>query len=315
MLGGGKTEAVDGRRLGGEPGLATSDSQHTDAAAGQRNGPQATRPRFLFSINPGRAGSQYLAKLLGTARGVTAFHEPPPDMAGRYVKLFPRDKQTLLARLLYVPIYARKYAKIRAIRKTMRSFPAGEVYAETNHEFILSFYDVAMNHLHPVRVILLRRYLPKIVCSLVSLNRFTPGDRVTRYWYSSPNSPSAAIRAAARDAEMDQVDLCIAYVLDIEARAQRFKRQFPHVPVVEVRVEELNDLAGVRRCFEQLEIEPTGETETVVGEVVNRRTHVKERVGRTLSEEDCLERVRKYVGRCHDQGIELPELPHLEKRD
>ncbi|MBW7898496.1 hypothetical protein B188_13730 [Candidatus Brocadiaceae bacterium B188] len=38
--------------------------------------------RLLFSINPGRSGSQYLAELLGTAEEVTSFHEAEPPMNG-----------------------------------------------------------------------------------------------------------------------------------------------------------------------------------------------------------------------------------------
>ena len=40
---------------------------------------------LIFSINSGRAGSNYLAKLLGTAREVISFHEAEPNMAGKYL--------------------------------------------------------------------------------------------------------------------------------------------------------------------------------------------------------------------------------------
>jgi hypothetical protein len=34
--------------------------------------------RYLFCINAGRSGSNYLAELLATAQGVAAFHEAEP---------------------------------------------------------------------------------------------------------------------------------------------------------------------------------------------------------------------------------------------
>jgi hypothetical protein len=43
--------------------------------------------RYIFSINTGRAGSQYLSDLLGMAKNVVSFHEPQPQMIDRYLNL------------------------------------------------------------------------------------------------------------------------------------------------------------------------------------------------------------------------------------
>ena len=46
--------------------------------------------RLIFSINSGRSGSQYLAKLLDSAKEVTAFHEAEPKMIGKYLRLIEK---------------------------------------------------------------------------------------------------------------------------------------------------------------------------------------------------------------------------------
>jgi len=66
---------------------------------------------------------------------------------------------------------------------------------------------------------------------------------------SSPNAATAVLPAIGPDTTLDQFDLSIAYLLDIEARAVRFKIEYPHVRTHEVRLEELNEIKGVEEFF------------------------------------------------------------------
>ncbi len=267
--------------------------------------------QLVFSINSGRSGSDYLYRLLSTAENGTAFHEPRPSMAGSRMSRVPASQPSLFDRAFYCGMYIKKYQKVKAIRQAIKEMPAGHTYIETNHMFILTFYDVIMNHFQNVNVVLLRRYLPWVVKSFLDLNMFVPEDSKTKYWTSSPNSPSAAVRALAADDQMDQVDRCIAYVIDIEARAQRFKRQFPQATVIEKRLLELNEREHVEDLFEQLKLKTTPETWNVVGEVVNDKTEDKQT---DFSEEFCRDRILQYVQKCKSRGIVLPDLPHLDKK-
>jgi hypothetical protein len=264
--------------------------------------------RLVFSINSGRSGSLYLYHLLSTAANATAFHEPRPSLAGRYVTRWPASRPTLMDLVRYPVIYAKKREKAMTIRRTLSELPEGHVYVETSHMFILSFYDVVMRHFDQVEIVQLRRYLPRVMKSFLDLNMFTPEDSKTRFWTSRPNSPSAAVTALAPNAEMDPADRCIAYLIDIEARAQRFRRRYPRVPVIETRLEELNDRDRVQWLFDQLRLEPTAKTWSVMGEVRNDKAHEKKS---NVSEEYCLERLLQYVDKCRQKGIKLPELPHL----
>jgi hypothetical protein len=143
-------------------------------------------------------------------------------------------------------MYAYKYRKVRAIRRIARSLPPGHVDAETNHMFILAFHDVVMNHLRPVDVIVLRRHLAATVKSFVDLGHFLPDCPFTRFWFTSPNSPSAAVSAVAPDNELEQFDRIIEYLIDVEARAQRFIAQHPNVRVVEFRPRTESSGSGAR---------------------------------------------------------------------
>ncbi len=269
--------------------------------------------RTIFSINSGRSGSRYLYRLLDTVPDITAYHEADPDMAGRYVKWFPSDDLSPWQRLLTLPVHIQKLRKIKAIKRSMQGQPDSQIYAETNFQFILSFYDAALKHFPVVHVVLLRRYLPKVLKSWIDLGWFTDTHPFTVYWCGEPNNPGTAVRAPGSRKELDAVDWCIWYLIDVEGRAQRFMRQHPEVAVVEARLEELNDMDRVRWMFEKLEIEPSEATEEAVGKAVWARTHEKVKTGKNVPEEYCLERIQQYVERCRAAGIEVPELPHLTK--
>lgn len=267
--------------------------------------------RHIFSINSGRSGSEYLARVLDTARNAVAFHEPRPDGAGRAITRLPAARPTVLERALYPPMYVRKLSKVRAVRRTARKLPAGHAYVETNHMFILSFHDVVMNHIRPVEVILLRRFLDATVRSFIELGYFTPTCPFTRFWFTSPNSPSAAVRAPAPDHELDQVDQIIGYLIDVEARAQRFIRNHPDTPIVEIRLAQLNDLNRVHEMFRALGLSPSQATAEVVGSVVNDKPEHKARIAKRVSLDYCRERIERYIARCTAKGIELPALPQM----
>jgi len=217
----------------------------------------------------------------------------------------------LLKQLLYVPIYAQKYRKVRTIRKIMRQHPEDYVYAETNYQFILSFYDVIMNHISDVKIIHLRRYLPKVLKSFIELGWFVPDHRYTPFWCGSTHIQSAAIEPLAPLAEMDAIDRCIGYLIDIEARGLRFRRQYPQACVTEVRLENLNDPNNLRGLFAALGINPTEKTNGCLGRVVSSRSERKEKLGRFIEESECVERIHQYLEKCKVKGIDIPPLPQM----
>src|SRR4051794_15459968 len=92
--------------------------------------------KLIFCINSGRSGSKYLAQLLGTARNVKAHHEAEPKMNGEFIDMI--NTQPLEA------TREKRRVKVNAIVDLLRASGRKDVYAETNHTFIKTFYDVVL---------------------------------------------------------------------------------------------------------------------------------------------------------------------------
>lgn len=261
--------------------------------------PDLVDRRLIFSINSGRAGSKYLAQLLGTARSVESFHEAEPKMSGEFMSMInsapmaaSRDQRRI---------------KADAIAAILRSKP-GAIYAETNHAFIKTFFDVVLDDFPSGSVINLRRDLPLVLKSFVELGYFSPLNPLSFSWMSSPNAATAALPAIGPDSSLDQFDLCIAYLLDIEARAARFREEYPEVPLYEVRLEELNRIEFVEEFFNRLHLVPTAATREVVGQSVNERRPRKEKIGNPATMEECQRRLAEYLKKAKARGINVPEI-------
>ena len=117
--------------------------------------------RLIFCINSGRSGSNYLAKLLGTAKEVMSYHEPYPQMIGNYLTLINQED--------YTTSFTARKIKTFGIKDLLLKLPARQVYFESNHMFIKTFFDVVIQDFSKVEVIILRRYLPKVLKSFIEL--------------------------------------------------------------------------------------------------------------------------------------------------
>jgi hypothetical protein len=252
--------------------------------------------RIVFSINPGRSGSWYLGKLLDTAAGARGFHEAAPQMTGPYVRMVNEHA--------YEDTYELRWFKAAAVQEFIaRHRPA--VYADSSHMFIKTFHDVAVRELAPIEVVLLRRPLAQVLRSFVQLS-FFHRHPTSLDWMTSPNAVTAALRCVDEDGRLDHYDRCIAYLLDIGARAQRFKIENPQVPVHEVTVEDLNSRAGVEDLFDRLGITVTARTLALVGTRVNERRQHKGRLHQWPTVRHCRMRIDRYVARAQALDIEMP---------
>ena len=205
--------------------------------------------RLIFCITSGRSGSKYLTDLFATACGVRSFHEAPPNMSGeplRLVNTLPLEASREVRRV-----------KADAIAALLRGMAPEDVYAETNHMFIKTFFDVVLAEFHNVEVVILRRSLPHVLKSFIEMGYYSPLNPGALAWMSSPNAATAALRALGPDDALDPYDAAIGYLLDIEARAQRFMREYPSVRVREVRLEHLLERQQVAAFLERLDLVPS----------------------------------------------------------
>jgi hypothetical protein len=177
--------------------------------------------------------------------------------------------------------------------------------------FIKTFFDVILADFESVEVVILRRDLSLVLKSFIELGYFSPKNPVWAEWMSSPSARTAAMTCIAPDSEMDQFDLCIAYLFDIEARAARFRKEYPHVPAHDVRLEGLGEAETVQTLFRTLRITPTDSTWLVLGRAVNTREESKKRYGNPTDLAYCRERILSYVERSRKFGISIPETAAL----
>jgi hypothetical protein len=255
--------------------------------------------RVFFSINSGRSGSQYLAELLGTAEEVTSFHEAEPFMNEEYLHL--------VNQFSYPDTIKKRRLKAKAIKKILRGLPPDQIYCETNHMFIKTFFDVIAEEFQNLEVIILRRELAFVLKSFIELGYFSDKNSAWADWMTNPNAKTAALPCISSDDRLDQYDLCIAYLFDIEARALRFQKAYPLVKTHQVRLESLNDYFNVESLFRDLKITMTDKTKSFLGRKTNTREKAKNNYDNPSDLEYCRKRIEIYIEKALSSGIVLPD--------
>lgn len=262
--------------------------------------------RLFFCINSGRSGSKYLAELINTSEEVLSYHEPVPSMNGFYLNLINEKK--------YAETFSQRRYKSHAIKNILLKLPEEKIYCETNHMFIKTFSDVIVNDFKKTEVIILRRQLARVLKSFIELGYFSEKNNNWTFWMSSPNAVTSAIQCIDSDENMDQYDLCIAYLIDIEARALRFKQQYPNVKVHEIRLEALQNFDNVKILFNELNIKLTKATENMASQKINERQQRKKRYtqGINIDLSFCQERINRYIEKAKTLNILIPSTLALD---
>ena len=270
-------------------------------------------PRLILCLSPGRCGTLCLSRLLDTAEGVTASHEPSPTCASTVVteEVHGEAAAALIA------------SKVDAVAERVAAVAC---YAETTH-MSMWWFDALMRsdvaRRCRVDVVVLRRYLPAMVRSRMLLGHLDPesliGPRARPRlrglgWVHTLESASATV--AAPGGPRTHAELVCGYLIDSEARIAALRREHGGAAIIDCSVESLNDEAGVRRLFEALELVPTVATFHEVGSNDGRhvRSPEKRADGPAYAIAACESAARAYVRRCHEAGIDLPPLPHMEPR-
>jgi hypothetical protein len=258
--------------------------------------------RFIFCATTGRSGSHYLCELLKQVENCRAEHEPEPVMNGRPMREYLRGNAA--------PLRALMPAKLAAMESSQSK---DEVYAETNHCFIKGFgwllpdyveadsIGVIGLHRDPESV---RRSLSRILCSpfLPSGDQWiiTPAAsprqielplgfrfpllRFHLYrWLSRTIARPGIVRrlSAGRRQALPFIRryehaLLNWYIAETEARWRLYQKQFPAIRAVDVVLEDLNTIEGVRVLLDAFELQP----KSTLADVVGKRTNPKTRPGR-----------------------------------
>jgi hypothetical protein len=193
-------------------------------------------------------------------------------------------------------------------RLLVQSNPRLEVWGETSHMFIKTYADVVVERFgERMKVIHLRRTPAQVLKSFVELRYFTEENPAWKNWMISPLANTRAIEPLPDLETRGSIDWCIAYLLDIEARAQRFQVQYPFIPVYTTTLAALNERDEVKRLFDWLALKPTAHTWQVQGKPVNERKKRKAEFNYSFSIEEAQRRLADYCHAAQRVGIRVPD--------
>ena len=217
--------------------------------------------KYIFSINTGRSGSDYLSGLLSQATNTASLHEGLPLMNGRPMQAFNQGDEASLQALM--PL---KLAEIQKQRKNGQ-----KIYCETNHSFIKGWGYLIPDAYIPqeeIGVIILDRDIDKIAYSLLRLHDVPDASEWTRTWYLSAHGQRNLSRPAAA---ANPYELCQWYVAEVRLRTAEYKSRFPRITYFDCQLEQLNDYAFVCRMFDTFGLIPAKALKSVVGQPLNPR--------------------------------------------
>ena len=194
--------------------------------------------RMIFTVATGRCGTAYLAHLLTFLRQVHSSHEPVPEY------------HTVFRKVQKDPSEARRFLveeKLPTIARTDAS-----VYAEASHLFCKGFAEPFLDLGLTADLILLSRSREAVASSLYRSGTI-PGrtERGLQFYLS----PEDEVLVPLPDWEkFHDYQLCLWYILEIEARANRYEKVFSEkgCRVVRVTLEEIRTFSGFRRLYREL---------------------------------------------------------------
>lgn len=288
--------------------------------------------RLIFSVNTGRSGSRYLASVLDSCQSVLAEHEPRPG---------PGGSRNMMYESWESKFEERRTLKCSAIRKSMKSLRANTkratIYAETNPNFKVWIWDVVIDEFGKLQkkrmdIMIIRKYIPALVKSIYELGWFQPPHASRgENWLPTANGVNSLITSLAADNQLDAYDRIISSIINTEAVAQHMMDRFgspdspdylPNVHFHEYRSEELFDgKRALEVLRKDLKLLTTDRTEELVGVKIDKYRQGKDHNGELRNSahimptdlHTCELRVKQYLQKCKEHGIQLPELPHLQK--
>ena len=218
--------------------------------------------KYIFCINSGRSGSDYLTELLSRAKNTVSIHEGIPIMNGVPMQKYNDGCDRQLQQLM--PL------KMTQIRQ--KSHNGKKIYCETNHSFIKGWGYLLPDAYIPqeeIGVIILKRDIAKTAYSLIRV-RDVPGiSEWTRTWLLSPYSQRNLSQPAA---DPNPWELCQWYVKETYLRGEEYKKRFPRIKYVECDLEQLNNYKFVTEMFATFGLTPTSSLQNAVGKAVNIRS-------------------------------------------
>ncbi|TCP28285.1 hypothetical protein EV195_101449 [Tenacibaculum skagerrakense] len=250
--------------------------------------------RYIFCINTGRSGSNYLAGILEEVEGFASFHEPSPIMNDKPMVSFLRGDQSKMEK--DIPL------KIKTIKDSLAD---KRCYIETNHCFIKGFGWLLPNHIpqEEIGIIFLKRSKKEIVDSFYRVN-CTPLIHNGLIWLINPLMKSPIHKVPFHDKikyrlfyfyirvlksrfnpfQVKKVNkpnfmkkfefkYLNWYVDETYSQAERFKKEFPKIKVIETTIDKLNHLSEFEKIFNFFNVPFT--PKPTFFEKINKKTNLR----------------------------------------
>lgn len=238
--------------------------------------------QLIFSANPGRSGSQYLAELLGESPNVIAGHEKEPAMTGGWLRDVVHRG----------PGPSRELRRIKAdtVRAELAGLADSTRYADTSHMFVKTFADVIFDEFphHLVSVVVLRRDPISVARSFFELDYMGLTNAPWPDFMPPPTAPASMFHIPA-DEIRSRFDLIFGYLIDFEIRSQTLREQAPSARWIDTRLEEITTVEGATRLFDRLRVP----TPPQLAEIVNRKVNVKQKRKATINQPTTLVAVER----------------------
>lgn len=260
--------------------------------------PAGGAQRLIFSANPGRSGSEYLAELLGASPRADGGHEREPTMTGPWLR-----------RILYEDpraSYEPRRVKTDIIRSELDGMLPGRAYVDTSHMFVKTFADVVFDDFpHDlISVVVLRRDPLEVARSYFALDFCGIRSRPWIDWIGVPTAPFAAFRAEPEEIS-DQFDLIFGALVDFEMRTDALRAVTPAVRWVDARLEEITTVEGAGELFRALSLGPPADLESAVSRRVNARDRRKSELEQPVDLGYVRERLEDFLHRFgHREEVE-----------
>jgi len=196
----------------------------------------ADRDTMVFSLNPGRSGSESLARLLANSAQIASGHEREPMMIGPWLRMVGFEGQAETMR--------HRRVKARAIEAEIELMRSG-VYADTSHMFLYTFADVVLDHFADKDLVVIRLHRDplEVARSFIELGYFSHNSRLGMDWHFWPTWPQSLITMPT-GAVTGEWDLVFGSLIDFYRRQSRFISEHrDQVRVVPLRTRDLSDPA------------------------------------------------------------------------
>ena len=261
--------------------------------------------KYIFCINTGRSGSNYLGELFTYADGAISMHEMRPIGHSEEMREFLKGNHEPMRKLTK--------KKLNIIND---SCPNGEVYIETSHMFIKGFGWILAEILphDEIGVIILNRDKSKIVSSFHSIDSVALTYR-GQNWMITPdiekpliqppgffgkyretyalmkllklieNKLHGLIKKILPNKKIEQLKIfnrynfqCLEwYVDEIHALGEKFQQDHPKITFKSLDLSDLNDLKKVEELFEYFGLTAKEGLPKVVGKPTNLKEKFKQK--------------------------------------